>query len=150
MSDKSWKTVSLSLGNPKLRARQEKIEGSLNSKVSFDTVCRVLRKTNNLYGRIARTNIINQNLIGIEGWNIQQGLTWDAGRWRKVFVSDECKIKIHFNGSECVRRPVEGRNARYNTKTENVIVWGSIKSVGRRKFVKVDGYLFCRTAKMEK
>lgn len=59
--------VSLSLGDPKLRARQEKIEGSLNSKVSFDTVCRVLRKTNNLYGRIARTNIINQNLIGIEG-----------------------------------------------------------------------------------
>lgn len=39
-----WKIMRVLVRNPKLTARQVKSECSLNTKVSVDTLCRVLQK----------------------------------------------------------------------------------------------------------
>lgn len=137
------KLILISKKNPKLTAGEIRKEASLENKISISTVKRVLR-SNGLFGRVS----VKKPFICVS--NKRKRLNWCKERrqwtheWNRIIFSDECKLELHPSTRSFVRRPIgKSLKSRYLTPTRkfspSIMVWGAIRSDGRRFLVKADG-----------
>ena len=127
--------------NPKLSSKDLKMNCSQLPNVCLSTIRNILRKYG-LYGRVAaKKPKLNMMQIRkrVQWWKSYLKAPLDL--WKNIIFS-ECKIELHQNRREYVRRPINSRyQSKYTTKTvkfssKSIMVWGMIKENGERYLVK--------------
>jgi transposase len=137
--------VRLSKSNHFLSAAQLNKRWLTSKPVSTSSVKNILRKYG-LFGRCAArkpllTKVQKKKRIQ---W-CRNHKHWSVNNGRKVIFSDECRIELHPNRRQHVRREVSYRyKERYTAKTmkfgvKSLMVWGAIKANGDRFIVRCIG-----------
>jgi len=139
--------VIMSKKEPKLTAPKLRFLWKTKCTVSVSTTQRILRKYG-LFGRsAAKRPLLNKK-------QRRNRLSWcraysklDNKFWESVIYSDECRMELHSNKKQIVRRPINTRfNPRYTTKTmkhgyKSLMLWGAIRYDGHRMLTKCPNML---------
>ena len=125
-------------------ARQLMIDADLSGIASIDTVKRELRR-GGLFGRIAvkKPYLSGAHIKKRKAWCLERK-QWTLTQWTSVIFSDQCKLDLHPNRREYVRRPKRSRvQPRCISQTrkfsQSIMVWGAIRGDGRRVLILCDG-----------
>ena len=115
----------------------------LSDIASLDTVKRELRRAG-LFGRVAvkKPFLSRKNIDKRKRWCLDRR-DWTLQKWKQVIYTDECKLDLHPNKREYVRRPVGSRFSRkYVTPTtkfsKSLMVWGAIRGDGKRLLIRCE------------
>lgn len=124
-------------------ARLLRTASGLESKVSIDTVKRVLR-SNNLFGRVAvkkpKLNVIQKRKRFQYAVNHR---SWTSEDWRKVIFTDETRIEVLPKSRTYVRRPKSKTfHPKYTVKSmkfsPSIMIWGGVRYDGKRMLIKCE------------
>ena len=136
------KLIRLSKKNPKATAADLRNEWNMQENISVATVQRILRKYG-LFGRIAARKpfLTKKHILRRKKW-CHNYIKLDQSFWDQVIFSDECRLELHPNRRQYVRRPCNTKYLeRYTSKTvkhggKSIMLWGAIKSDGTRTLIR--------------
>lgn len=129
---------------PMKTARQLMVDEGLSGIASVDTIKRELRR-GGLFGRIAvKKPLLTPRQIRKRKHWCSERRAWTNCKWKSVIYSDECKLELHPNTRQYVRRCKGSRiqpNCISQTRkfSKSLMVWGAIRGDGTRTLIRCDG-----------